>query len=65
MSWTVPSGISLWASEGISRASSSSAFEAPITDFISIQCPTSITSMRVTSSQKNGIPSSPNTTAAL
>ena len=64
-SFTLPSGMSLWASEGMSLASSSSAREAPITDFISIQCPSSMMSMREASSQKNILPVSPNTTALL
>jgi hypothetical protein len=64
-SFTLPSGMSLCASEGMSLASSSKAREAPITDFISIQCPSSMMSMRVASSQKNILPVRPNTTALL
>ena len=47
------------------RASSSSAREAPMMDFISTQCPSSITSISVTSSQKKIFPGRPNTTALL
>ena len=61
----LPSGMSLWASEGMSLANSSNALDAPITDFISIQCPSNITSTRVASSQKNTFPVKPNTTALL
>ncbi len=64
-SLTLPSCMILWASEGISRANSSSALEAPITDFISIQCPRSIISISVASSQKNILPDNPKTTALL
>ena len=64
-SFTLPSGMSLWASEGMSFANSSRAFDAPITDLISIQCPSSITSTRVASSQKKTFPVKPNTTALL
>ena len=60
-----PSARTRWASDGISRTSSSSAREAPITDFISIQCPSSMMSIRVTSSQKNTCPGTPKTTAEL
>ncbi len=64
-SFTLPSGISLCASEGMSLASSSSAFDAPITDFISIQWPSNMMSTRVANSQKNTLPARPNTTALL
>jgi len=36
-----------------------------MTDFISIQCPSSMMSMREASSQKNILPARPNTTALL
>ena len=49
----------------MSLASSSRALEAPITDFISIQCPSSMMSTRVASSQKNILPVRPKTTALL
>ncbi|GAI79867.1 unnamed protein product, partial [marine sediment metagenome] len=55
----------LCASLGISLASWVRALEAPIIDFISIQWPRSITTIRVASSQKKNFPSSPNTTALL
>src|ERR1035437_5342898 len=64
-SFTLPSGMNLWASEGMSLASSSQAREAPITDFISIQCPSNMMSMSEASSQKNILPDRPNTTALL
>lgn len=64
-SFTLPSDITLWASEGISFASSSRALEAPITDFISIQCPSSMMSTSVASSQKKVLPVRPNATALL
>ena len=61
----LPSGIILCASDGISFTSSSNALDAPITDFISIQWPSSIITINVASSQKKNIPASPNTTAEL
>ena len=64
-SFTLPSGMSLCASEGMSLASASKAFEAPITDFISIQGPSSMRATRVASAQKNTLPARPNTTALL
>ncbi len=57
--------MSRWASEGMSRASSSRAREAPITERISIQWPSSMMSIRVASSQKKTIPGRPKPTAAL
>jgi len=63
-SMTFPS-LRRWASAGRSLASPAMASEAPLTDFISIQCPRSITSIRVTSSMKKTIPSTPAATARL
>ena len=61
----LPSGMSLWASEGIRFANSSRALEAPMIDLILIQWPSSMTSIKVASSQKNTLPLRPNTTAPL
>ena len=52
----LPLGMSLCASEGMSLASSSKAREAPITDFISIQCPSSMMVTSVASSSQSGMP---------
>ena len=60
-----PSCTILWALDGMSLASSSSAFEAPITDLISSQWPKSMMSIRVASSQKKTSPIRPKTTALL
>ena len=49
----------------MSFASDSSALDASPTDRISIQWPSSMMSIRVASSQKKGMPSRPNTVAAL
>ncbi len=62
-----PSSAMRWASSGMSAASSSSARDAPMTERISIQCPSSMMSMSVASSQKKvfaGSPVSRSTTAA-
>src|SRR5699024_12770672 len=53
------------ASLGISFTSSSSALDAPITERISIQWPSSIMSINVASSQKKSIPSNPKTVNEL
>ncbi len=50
---------------GISSPSSSSALEAPWTDRISIQCPSSITSTSVASSHQNASAGKPSATARL
>ena len=62
---TVPSPETRWASDGMIRTSASSAREAPITERISIQWPSSMMSIRVASSQKKPMPgASPSATAA-
>src|SRR5699024_6634272 len=55
----------LCASFGMSLTSCSSALEAPITERISIQCPSNIMSTNVANSQNKLWPSQPNTTNAL
>ena len=60
---SVPSSTMRLAVSGRSFASSFSAPRAWEIDRISIQCPTSMMSIRVTSSQKNTLPCTPNTTA--
>ncbi len=54
---------SRWATVGMSLTRASKAREAPITERISIQCPRSMMSMRVASSQKKTLPERPSTTA--
>ena len=61
----MPEAVTRWASDGMSCTRLSKAREAPMTDRISIQCPSSITSIRVASSQKKTVPVRPNTTALL
>ena len=63
ISSTLPSGLSRCASAGRSFTKASSAPEAPMTERISIQWPSSMTSISVASSQKNTAPGSPSTTA--
>jgi hypothetical protein len=60
-----PSSATRCASAGVRRTRLSSAAEAPMTDFISIQWPSSMMSMSVASSQKKTSPPSPRTTRAL
>ena len=61
----LPSAFRRCACDGISSASDSSALDASPTERISIQWPSSMMSTSVASSQKNGMPSRPNTVAAL
>src|SRR5699024_11322142 len=60
-----PCSSSLCASLGISLMSSSNAWEAPITERISIQWPRSIISIKVASSQKKSWPCNPKTVKEL
>lgn len=53
------------ASAGIKLTSNCKALDAPSTERISIQCPSSMITISVTSSQKKSLPSNPNTTAEL
>ncbi len=58
-----PFSVTREAVSGISLTRASSAPDAPMTDRISIQWPSSMTSIRVASSQKKTRPSTPKTTA--
>ena len=65
MSRVAPSDATRCASAGMSRTRLSSAAEAPSTDFISIQWPSSMMSISVASSQKKSSPRRPSTTTLL
>src|SRR5699024_2613935 len=64
-SYTLSFASNVCASCGMSLTSCSSALEAPITERISIQCPSNIMSTNVANSQNKLCPSQPNTTNAL
>jgi len=63
---SVPPSLTRCASDGMTLTSSSSALDAPRTERISTQCPRSMISIKVASSQKNpSPPTMPRTTAEL